>query len=61
MCGEKSYHDCHRKLTSDFLVANGAVVQHVLPDGKLEPHKLSDCAKVRDGSLTYPETHPLFD
>ena len=61
MCAEKSFHDCHRKLTSDFLVAGGAVVQHILADGTLEPHKLSDLAKVQDASVTYPESHPLFD
>ena len=61
MCAEKSFHECHRKLTSDFLVAGGAVVQHILADGKLESHNLSDGAKERDGSVTYPESHPLFD
>ena len=61
MCAEKSFHDCHRKLTSDFLVASGAEVQHILADGSLEQHKISDCAKVRDSQVTYPERHPLFD
>ena len=61
MCSEKSFHDCHRKLTSDFLLASGAVVQHILADGTLEQHKLSDLAKVQDGQVTYPENHPLFD
>jgi len=51
----------HRKLTSDLLVAGGAVVQHILADGKLESHKLSETAKVQNGELTYPESHPLFD
>ena len=44
MCAEKSFPECHRKLTSDFLVANGVTVQHILPDGKLAPHKLSEVA-----------------
>ena len=61
MCAEKSLHDCHRKLTSDFLVAGGAVVKHVLADGPLEPHKLSELAKLEDRNVTYPEHHPLFD
>ena len=61
MCAEKSFHDCHRKLTSDFLVANGVTVQHILAVGTLEPHNLSDLAKVQNGSVTYPESHPLFD
>ena len=61
MCAEKSYHDCHRKLTSDYVVASGVSVQHILADGTLEHHKLSELAKVQDGSVTYPERHPLFD
>lgn len=61
MCAEKSYYDCHRKLTSDFLVANSITVQHILPDGKLESHKLSEGAKIGDGSVTFPESLPLFD
>ena len=61
MCAEKSFHDCHRKLTSDFLVASGADVQHILADGSLEQHKLSELAMVQGGNVTYPERHPLFD
>ncbi len=61
MCAEKSFHDCHRKLTSDSLVAGGALVQHILADGTLEPHKLSEGTRLGDGKVTYPESHPLFD
>ena len=61
MCAEKSFQDCHRKLTSDFLVASGAEVQHILADGTLDRHKLSNGVNVQDGAVTYPERHPLFD
>ena len=61
MCAESSFHQCHRKLLSDFLLAGGAIVQHILADGKLESHKLSELAQVEDRNLTYPERHPLFD
>jgi uncharacterized protein (DUF488 family) len=61
MCAESSHHQCHRKLLSDFLLANGVRVQHILPSGDLEPHNLSDGAKIQDGKVTYPESHPLFD
>jgi uncharacterized protein (DUF488 family) len=61
MCAEKSFHDCHRKLASDYLIASGVSVQHILVDDKLERHKLSGGAKVQDGKVTYPESLPLFD
>ena len=61
MCAESSFHQCHRKLLGDFLLANGVRVQHILPSGDLQPHKLSDGAKVENGKVTYPESHPLFD
>jgi uncharacterized protein (DUF488 family) len=61
MCAESSFHQCHRKLLSDFLLANGVRVQHILPSGDLQPHKLCDGAKVENGKVTYPESHPLFD
>ncbi len=61
MCAESSFHRCHRKLLSDFLLANGVSVQHILPNGDLEPHTLSDGARIKDGKVTYPESHPLFD
>jgi uncharacterized protein (DUF488 family) len=61
MCAEKSFHDCHRKLTSDFLLAGGVVVRHILATGELAEHTLSDLAKVQDDRVTYPESHPLFD
>ncbi len=61
MCAEKSFQECHRKLVSDFLLANGVTVQHILVTGELAEHKLSEGAKVQDGEVTYPESHPLFD
>ena len=61
MCAEGSFHQCHRSLASEFLVANGLTVQHILPTGELAPHKLSEGAKVQERAVTYPESHPLFD
>ncbi len=61
MCAEKSFHECHRKLTSDFLFVNGISVQHILATGEVEPHQLSAGATASGGNVTYPESHPLFD
>lgn len=61
MCAERSFHDCHRRLTSDFLLARGVSVYHVLATGELEPHTLTRGAKVHVAGVTYPEYRPLFD
>ena len=34
MCAEGLWWQCHRRLVSDYLVANGHAVEHVLPDGR---------------------------
>ena len=34
MCVEQSFHECHRKLISDFLVASRIAVQHILVSGE---------------------------
>jgi len=50
LCAETLWWRCHRKLIAELLVARGHRVLHLLP-GRLEPHRLSDDAEVRDGRL----------
>jgi hypothetical protein len=33
LCAEGLFWRCHRRLVSDFLVANGVTVQHIMPTG----------------------------
>lgn len=54
MCAEGLFWRCHRRLVSDFLVANGVTVEHIMPNGELRPHKLTEGAKVEEGKITYP-------
>ena len=61
MCAEGDYRHCHRQLLSDHLVANGVTVQHILPSGGIQPHKLTAGVKVVDGLATYPGQPTLFD
>ncbi len=60
MCSESVFWRCHRRLVSDFLLAEGITVQHIMPTGKLRPHTLTEGAKIVGGELTYPppETNP---
>ena len=61
MCAEASFLQCHRRLVSDYLLANGIDVQHILSTGELKPHPVMCGARVKNGVVTYPEVLPLFD
>jgi uncharacterized protein (DUF488 family) len=61
MCAEGLWWQCHRRLVSDFLLAQGHQVEHIMPSGQLKPHALSPGAVVADGRVTYPAPKSLFD
>jgi uncharacterized protein (DUF488 family) len=44
---------CHRRLVSDFLVANLVTIQHIKPSGELQPHALTRGVVIEDGKVTY--------
>ncbi len=47
MCSEAVWWRCHRRLISDILVLEyGRDVQHLMHDGRLVPHPVSDGARV---------------
>ena len=54
MCSEGLYWRCHRRLVSDYLLAQGITVQHIMPDGDLRPHTLTEGARIDGGGLSYP-------
>jgi uncharacterized protein (DUF488 family) len=54
MCAEGPWWRCHRQLIADTLLARGWDVSHVMPDGRLEPHRLTPFAVVDGDSITYP-------
>ena len=53
MCSEGLWWRCHRRIISDNLVVRGLTVEHIMPDGKLAPHRLAEFASLRDGRLIY--------
>jgi uncharacterized protein (DUF488 family) len=59
-CAEGLFWQCHRRLVSNFLAANGVVVQHIMPNGEVRPHKLTTGAVVENGRVTYPGEKSLF-
>jgi uncharacterized protein (DUF488 family) len=60
MCAEGLFWQCHRRLVSDFLVANGVTVQHIMPGSEFRPHTLTSSAVIEDGQVTYPGDNSLF-
>jgi len=61
MCFEASFMQCHRRLVSDNLLANGISVQHIFSTGEVQPHTLTSGAQMKNGDVTYPVVLPLFD
>jgi uncharacterized protein (DUF488 family) len=59
MCAERFYWKCHRRILSDFLVAHGVSVIHIIETATVKPHTLTPGAVIReDGSILYPSPHP---
>lgn len=55
MCSESVWWRCHRRLIADVAVpVRGVTVQHLMPDGRLAPHRPSAGAVVRDGEVPWP-------
>ena len=54
MCSEGLFWRCHRRLVSDYLLAQGHVVDHIMPTGDLRPHTLTEGARTEGGELSYP-------
>ncbi|HEY3788937.1 MAG TPA: DUF488 domain-containing protein, partial [Urbifossiella sp.] len=51
MCAEAVFWRCHRRLVSDFLLANGIAVRHIMPSGELHQHTLTSGAKAENGEV----------
>jgi uncharacterized protein (DUF488 family) len=54
MCAESLWWRCHRRLLADAAVlTRDADVQHLLPDGRLTPHRVTDGARPAGGYVVY--------
>jgi uncharacterized protein (DUF488 family) len=55
MCSESVWWRCHRRLIADVVVlGRGVAVTHLMPDGRLTPHRPSDGAVLVDGTVRWP-------
>jgi uncharacterized protein (DUF488 family) len=60
MCAESLWWRCHRRIITDYLIAAGEKVFHILGPGHLEEAHLTSAARIdRDGTLTYPKDSQL--
>lgn len=60
MCSESVWWRCHRRLVADVAVlGRGVEVVHLMPDGRLAPHRPSEGAVVgTDGLVRWPAAAP---
>jgi uncharacterized protein (DUF488 family) len=55
MCSEAVWWRCHRRIVTDYLIACGETVLHIMGQGRLEPARLTQGAVVQpDGTVVYP-------
>jgi len=53
MCAERLPSECHRSFISDYLVAGGETVVHVVNAETTQGHRLNPIVRLRDGQLVY--------
>jgi uncharacterized protein (DUF488 family) len=55
MCSEAVWWRCHRRIVTDYLIACGETVFHIMGQGRLEPARLTQGAVVQaDTTVVYP-------
>jgi uncharacterized protein (DUF488 family) len=55
LCSESVWWRCHRRIVADVAVlGRGVPVTHLMPDGRLTPHRPSGGAVVVDGAVHWP-------
>ena len=54
MCSEAVPWRCHRRLVADALLVRGWSPLDIFGEGRAEPHRLTDFARVSGVTLTYP-------
>lgn len=59
MCAEALWWRCHRRIITDYLLAAGERVLHIMGPGTIEPAHITNGARLdASGALTYPATLP---
>jgi len=59
MCAEAVWWRCHRRIITDYLLAEGVAVRHILGPGQIEPASMTPEAESQpDGGIHYPASQP---
>lgn len=58
MCAEAVWWRCHRRIISDYLLAAGRTVCHIIGPGRSNPARLTPGAQARGDALVYPAPPP---
>jgi len=59
MCAESLWWRCHRRIITDYLLAAGEEVFHILGHNHVERARLTEAARIQsDGAVRYPPTQP---
>jgi uncharacterized protein (DUF488 family) len=53
MCAEAVWWRCHRRIITDYLIAAGETVFHILGPGHVEPARMTEAARAGPDGLTY--------
>jgi len=60
MCAETVWWRCHRRIITDYLLAAGEQVFHILAPNKIEPATMNEAARPQDANvLIYPAAPPV--
>lgn len=55
LCSEAVWWRCHRRVVADVAaLARGAAVEHLMHDGRLAPHPVSEAAVLDGGDVRWP-------
>lgn len=59
MCAEAVWWRCHRRIITDYLLAGGVEVRHILGSRQIEPARMTPEAEPQpDGGIHYPARQP---
>jgi uncharacterized protein (DUF488 family) len=61
MCSEAVWWKCHRRIITDYMLARGFQVKHIMAPRKADDAKMNEDAVVHeDGRITYPGKEPTL-